>query len=63
MSKEAEVREIFESSFSEQAPLHVLVNNAARFVFGEVRPRSQPPIPRSCWAAACPADVPSLDVS
>mmetsp|Transcript_20688 Transcript_20688/g.62349 ORF Transcript_20688/g.62349 Transcript_20688/m.62349 type:complete len:233 (-) Transcript_20688:180-878(-) len=36
MSKEAEVREIFESSFSEQAPLHVLVNNAARFVFGEV---------------------------
>ena len=37
MSKEAEVKAAFEASFPEGAPLHLLINNAARFVFGEAR--------------------------
>ena len=37
MSKEAEVKAAFGASFPERAPLHLLINNAARFVFGEAR--------------------------
>lgn len=38
MSKEADVKAAFEEHFPDGKPLHVLVNNAAKFVFGEVTP-------------------------
>jgi NAD(P)-dependent dehydrogenase (short-subunit alcohol dehydrogenase family) len=36
MSSEDAVRQAFEKFFPDGSPLHVLVNNAAKFVFGEV---------------------------